>query len=250
MFHDRGVLCTSAVVLLATTLLSASSLESQVLRGVVRVREGERPIDRARIVAEDRAGKRIGEAVSGTDGRYQLIVLGKIGEPFRVTVSRIGMRPSMSDEITLAAEDTVNADFWVRDLPAEVEEVRTTATASLNATRYADARRRGWRVIEPEVIEARRETAAGFNQLLSTLGIPGLIIPSQPGVCIRSVRNNQCLSVILDGVLIGPSVHLNPRDIYFMAIVSASDSRAEWGDRAPYGAIALYTRMNGDKRRP
>jgi hypothetical protein len=64
------------------------------------------------------------------------------------------------------------------------------------------------------------------------------------------VRNNQCLSVILDGVLIGPSVHLNPRDIYFMAIVSASDSRAEWGDRAPYGAIALYTRMNGDKRRP
>ncbi len=250
MFHDRGVLCTSAVVLLATMLTPSSSLDAQVLRGVVRVREGERPIDRARIVAEDRTGKRLGEAVSGADGRYQLTVLGKIGAPFRVTVSRIGMRPSLSDEITLAAEDTVNADFWVRDLPAEVAEVRTTATLSLNATRLADARRRGWRVVEPELIAARRETASGFNQLLSTLGIPGIIIPSSPGVCIRSVRNNQCLSVVLDGVLIGPSVHLNPRDIYFMALVSASDSRAEWGDRAPYGAIALYTRMNGDNIRP
>ncbi len=250
MFHDRGVLCTSAVVLLAACFFSAAALDAQVLRGVVRVREGERPIDRARIVAEDRAGKRIGEAVSGADGRYLLNVLGAIGAPFRVTVSRIGMRPSMSDEITLAAEDTVNADFWVRDLPAEVEEVRTTARPSLNASRYADARRRGWRIVEPELIAARRETAAGFNELLSTLGIPGIIIPNAPGACIRSVRNNQCLSVILDGVLIGPNVHLNPRDIYFMALVSASDSRAEWGDRAPYGALALYTRMNGDKIPP
>jgi hypothetical protein len=35
-----------------------------------------------------------------------------------------------------------------------------------------------------------------------------------------------------------------------MALVSASDSRIEWGDRAPYGAIALYTRMNGDQLQP
>ncbi len=249
--HGRGVHCTSAVVLLAVLLLCSSApVDAQVLRGVVRVRESDRTVERARVVAENRAGKRIGEAVSGVDGQYRLLVDGKEGEPFRITVTRIGMRPSMSDEIVLSAEDTVNADFWVRDLPAEVEAVRTVATASLNASRYADAKRRGWRIIEPSVIAERRESALGFNQLISSLGQPGLIVPNRQGECIRSTRNNQCLAIILDGVLIGNSVHLNPRDIYFMAVMSASDSRIEYGDRAPYGAIALYTRMHGDQIRP
>ncbi len=248
--HDRGVFFTSAVVLLSVLCLSSLPAEAQLLRGVVRVRDTDRTIERARIVAEDRTGKRLGEAVSDADGRYQLIVAGKVGTPFRVTVTRIGMRPSLSDELTLAAEDTVNADFWVRDLPTEVEAVRATSAAPLNVTRYADAKRRGWRVVEPEVVAARRESAPGFNELVVSLGLPGLIVPGRPGDCIRSTRNNQCLAVILDGILIGNGVHLNPRDIYFMAVVSASDSRIEWGDRAPYGAIALYTRMNGDERRP
>lgn len=248
--HDRGVLCTSAVVVLAALCLSALPAEAQVLRGAIRVRDTDRTIERARVVAEDRTGKRIGEAVSGPEGRYQLLVEGKVGAPFRVTVTRIGMRPSMSDEITLAAEDTVNVDFWVRDLPTEVEEVRAVSSVPLNATRYADAKRRGWRIVEPEIVAARRESALGFNELIVSLGLPGLVVPRRQGDCIRSTRNNQCLAVILDGILIGNSVHLNPRDIYFIALVSASDSRIEWGDRAPYGAIALYTRMNGDQLRP
>src|SRR5690606_35431121 len=129
-----------------------------------------------------------------------------------------------------------------------VEEVHTVSAASLNATRYSDARRRGWRIIEPAQIAARRESALGLNDLLVSLGQPGLIVPQRTGACVRSTRNNQCLAIIMDGVLLGSTgVHLNPRDIYFLAIVPASEARAEWGDRAPYGAIAIYTRMNGDR---
>ncbi len=246
----RGVLCTSAAVVLACLLWAPSVMGAQVLQGIVRVKDSERAVDRARLVAEDRTGRRVGEAVSSEDGRYFLPLQLRVGMPFRVTVTRIGMRPSMSDEITLALEDTVNADFWVSDLPATVAEVRTTATASLNTTRYNDARRRGWRVIDPETIALRRESAMGLNELVQSLGIPGLIVPQRPGQCIRSTRNNQCLQIILDNVLIGTNVHLNPRDVYFIAIVGASDSRIEWGDRAPYGALAIYTRMHGDVMKP
>ena len=136
-------------------------LQAQVLRGTVRVRDADRVLDRARLVAEDRMGKRVGEAVTDETGHYLLKIGGTVGAPFRVTVTRIGMQPSLSDEITLAEGDTISADFWVRDLPTEVEEVRTTAAPSLNATRYNTAKRRGWRVIEPSEIASRRESAPG-----------------------------------------------------------------------------------------
>jgi hypothetical protein len=253
--HDRGVPCTSAVVwrsvacLLSTCLLGVP-LQAQVLRGVVRVREASQAVVRARLVAEDRQGKRLGEAISDANGRYQLRVAGEVGVPFRVSVTRIGMQPSLSDEITLADGDTVDADFWVRDLPVEVEEVRTTGVVSLNSSRYNTAKRRGWRVVEPDIIEKRRETALGLNELINSLGMPGLIVPRRNGDCIRSTRMRECLPIIMDGVLIGTNVHLNPRDIYFMAVVSAPDARAEWGDRAAYGALAIYTRMHGDIIKP
>jgi hypothetical protein len=43
---------------------------------------------------------------------------------------------------------------------------------------------------------------------------------------------------------------VNPRDIYFLAILTASESASRWGDKAPWGAIVIYTRMNGDKKSP
>jgi hypothetical protein len=53
---------------------------------------------------------------------------------------------------------------------------------------------------------------------------------------------------VLDGVVIGAYNPLvNPRDVYFLAVLSQNQSQVQYGDRAPYGAIVIYTRMNGDK---
>jgi hypothetical protein len=43
---------------------------------------------------------------------------------------------------------------------------------------------------------------------------------------------------------------LNPADTYFIAVLTASQSAVQFGDRAPWGAIVLYTRMNGDRLHP
>lgn len=236
----------ASVGLLLAVALFAPPLSAQVLIGSVRVRDAERAASRARLVAENRDGKRIGETITDDSGRYLLRIGGAIGAPFRVTVSRIGLQPSLSDEITLADGDTVNADFWVRDVAVTVAEVEATGAPSLNVERYRMAKRRGWGVVEPDIVAKRRENAPGFNELIVSLGLPGLIVPSRAGECIRSTRNQRCLPIIMDGVLVGASVHLNPRNIYFLAVVSAAAARAEWGDRAAFGALAVYTRMNGD----
>ncbi len=248
--HDRGVLCTSAVVVFLALSLLGSDVEAQLLRGTVKLREGAIAVDGARVYAEDRTGKRLGETTTDEAGRYVLRLTAKSNTPFRVSITRIGMQPTLSDEYSMSDTDTLNADIFVRELPTEIDEVTTTAGPSLNTRRFQEAQRRGWRVYDPSTIEARRANSPGLNELLNSLGAPGLMVPQRPGECIRTTRTGRCLAVIIDNVLVSGAVHLNPQDIYFLAIVSASDARIEWGDRAAYGALAIYTRMAGDQRRP
>lgn len=234
---------------LSVAFLHPVIASAQVVRGTVRLRDSETVLDQARIIAEDRAGRRLGETLTDADGAYRLPLKRYSGLPFRVSVTRIGVRPTLSNEIVLAPEDTLETDLWVRALPNSLVEVRATASApvtTLNASRLVAATRRGWKVISPDVVAERRETSPGLPELLRSLGIPGLLISQRPGECIKTTRLGQCLALIIDDVLVGGAVHLNPRDIFFLAIVGQAEARAEWGDRAAYGALAVYTRMNGD----
>ena len=240
----------------ATLLLSCSAsaqwAHAQVVRGTVRLRDSETVLDQARVIAEDRTGRRLGETTTGTTGAYSLPLERYSGIPFRVSVTRMGVRPTLSNEIVLAPEDTLETDLWVRAVPNALTEVRATASApaaSLNAARLITATRRGWKVIPPDVIAERRATALGLPDLLRSLGVPGLVVSQRPGDCVRTTRTGQCLALVVDGVLVGGAVHLNPRDIFFLAIVGQAEARAVWGDRAVYGALAVYTRMNGDPTR-
>lgn len=234
---------------LSVAFLHPVIASAQVVRGTVRLRDSETVLDQARIIAEDRAGRRLGETLTDADGAYRLPLKRYSGLPFRVSVTRIGVRPTLSNEIVLAPEDTLETDLWVRALPNSLVEVRATASApvtTLNASRLVAATRRGWKVISPDVVAERRETSPGLPELLRSLGIPGLLISQRPGECIKTTRLGQCLALIIDDVLVGGAVYLNPRDIFFLAIVGQAEARAEWGDRAAYGALAVYTRMNGD----
>lgn len=68
------------------------------------------------------------------------------------------------------------------------------------------------------------------------------------GGCIRSIRNNLCLNwCVIDGQPAGTYVHMNPKDMYFAAVVSRTEAMSQWGNRTPNGAIVIYTRMYGDK---
>jgi hypothetical protein len=60
------------------------------------------------------------------------------------------------------------------------------------------------------------------------------------------------MSFVVDGQVLGPNAVIIPSDIYFFAILSPSESRVQYGDRAPFGAIAIFTRSRLDRqpRRP
>lgn len=241
---------TMAVALcISTTLIlcAPSRAGAQVLRGIARTIDAAKPVERAQVFALDRNGKAIGNAVTDENGRFFLKVSSR-GNPFTVSVRRIGMQPMSSEPMMLASIDTLEADFLLTEVGIVTDTVRVTAPQSFNDIKLAEAKRRGWRVFSPKLIAERRESVTDFSQLIRGLGYPGLVVGSRPQDCIRSTRNNGCMTIVMDGVPMSAGNPLiNPRDIYFLAVLTASDAVVQYGDRAPWGAIVVYTRMRGDK---
>jgi hypothetical protein len=97
-------------------------------------------------------------------------------------------------------------------------------------------------------VEKLRERSNSFEDLLRSSGYPGFIVPSRRDDCIRSTRYNRCLTIVIDGVpLSGSYPNINPRDVYFFALLSKTDAAVQFGERAPWGAIVIVTRAKGDR---
>ena len=246
------------VVVFPTTIARA-----QVIRGTVRTQLGEARVPNARVTATDSANATMAEAVSDSAGRFSLHIAS--ARRFRVNVAKIGLQPSSSDWVNAALTDTLEFDVLVPADPIALSSVEITAEAnkSFNTRSLEDAQRHGWKIYGPDIINQHRNTASTFMQLLREVDATGVIIDDHPqigavkgkgngpnGACVRSTRLNRCLAVVLDGMPMGYAPYVNPRDIYFLAILTASESASRWGDKAPWGAIVIYTRMNGDKKSP
>jgi len=222
-------------------------LQAQVLRGYVKLAGDERPLDRARVMALLRDGRSIGSTVTDENGRFQFRINAG-GQPFAISITRIGMQPMLSDAITIDITDTVDVNFTVVETGIRTDTVRVKSTPSLNDLRLVEARRRGWRIFPPAEVEKLRERSSSFEDLLRSTGLPGFVVPSRRDDCIRSTRYNRCLTIVLDGVpLSGSYPNINPRDVYFFALLGKTEAAVQFGDRTPWGAIVIYTRARGDK---
>ncbi len=222
-------------------------LQAQVLRGTARLTGDDRPLDQARVMALLRDGRSIGSTVTDDQGRFQFRIHAD-GRPFAISITRIGMEPTLSEEITLGSSDTLDVNFSVVETGIRTDTVRVKATPSLNDLRLAQARRRGWRVFPPAEVEKLRERSNSFEDLLRSTGFPGFVVPSRRDDCIRSTRYNRCLTIVVDGVpLTGNYPNINPRDVYFFALLGKTESAVQFGDRTPWGAIVIYTRAKDDR---
>ena len=235
---------------------TSSPLGGQVIRGVVRSQTTSRTLERTRLTALDSAGRIVGETTSDNGGAFTLRVEAK-GQPFSLMVRRIGVEPSVSGSFKLMPTDTVDYEVAIPEKPVVGDTVRITGMPSLNEAKYQEAVRHGWKVFSPAEVEKHRENVNNLYDLLRWSGAGSLVIPNRPSECVRHVRyiagdrrNDRCMVWVVDGQVLGPTPMLNPRDTYFMAVLTGSESALQFGDRAPWGAIVVYTRMNGDKIHP
>lgn len=234
-------------VCVAASLLLAGTAEGQIVRGFVRSQTTAQPIDAVTITARDPEGNVVAMATSDSLGAWALRLRRRTGE-VELRTRRLGFQMvSVTIKADVAA-DTIEYEFLLEEVAVAAEAVRVVGEESLNERRLNEAYRRGWKVYEPELVAVHRDRAADLPQLLRSLGTPSLYLPRNANDCIRATRNNQCLAIVVDGLLLGPQALVLPSDIYFLAVLGASEARVQFGDRAPWGAIAVYTRSRYDRR--
>jgi hypothetical protein len=224
------------------------ALDAQVVRGVVRAGSTLMPVDLATVSARDKAGNLLGSTTTDPLGGYQLDLRTDLA--FSLHVRRLGYLVGAADVKALAAADTVDFEFLLEEVALAGEAVVVTGEAGLNDRRLEEANRRGWKVYEPELVMRHRDRASDFVQLLQSMGNPGLILPRSVSDCVRATRNNRCLTYVVDNQVLGTLALIQPSDVYFFAVLGASEARIQFGDRAPYGAIVVYTRSRLDRVQP
>lgn len=237
------------LVTVSTIACCAVPLSAQVIRGTIRAQESQTPVAGARVTVTDTTNAVLAEVVSGPEGRFYLSF--KAPSRFVVGVRKVGWRPSFTDPMLATIADTLLVDFLVPAEPTELAAAEINATAeptSFNGRAIAEAQRKGWKVYPPQAIERFRNVAGNFIDMMREVGATGLVFGK--GDCVRSLRYNRCLVYVIDGQPAGTNIYVPPVDVYFFAVLSASESASHWGDKAPWGAIVVYTRMNGDKRKP
>ncbi|MDQ8146101.1 MAG: carboxypeptidase-like regulatory domain-containing protein [Gemmatimonadota bacterium] len=229
-------------------VLITRDVGAQLVRGTVRSVTTARGIPDAEVNLRDTAGVVVASARSDAEGHWRIELIRPVG-PLRLEARRVGFARVAADAAPLSPGDTIEVEFQLTEL-ASLDEVRVTGMATLNEQRLADAQRRGWRVYAPELVAEYRDRASDFLQLLRIIGTPSLYVPRRSEECVRSSRNNRCLTYIVDGQVMGQTIFVLPNDVHFFAILQAAESRATYGNRAPDGAIAIFTRSFGDRVAP
>lgn len=239
-----------AILAAITAGIPAHRIEAQFIRGTIRAQGSEGIVQGARIAVLDSLDKQVVVVLSDEKGHFVLPLAG--GLPFRVTVKKIGWQPSSTDLIHAAANDTLDMDLIVPMdgvvLPGV--EIDASKATSFNQRSYAEAKRLGWKVYEPAEVEAHRNEFSNLENMMRALSVTGVKMPATSRDCYVNIRNGRCLTFVVDGQALGTMWLVNPVDVYFLAILQASESSVQFGDKAPWGAILIVTRMRGDNKNP
>jgi hypothetical protein len=190
-------------------------------------------------------------AVQSDNSRHFVLPLSSQAA-FKVTVRKIGWQPSSTDLIHASPTDTLDMDLEVpvEGVALAGVEVNATKTKSFNETSFENAKKLGWKVYGPAEIESHRQEFSSFENMMRTLQVSGVKMPGRANDCYTNLRNGRCFAFVVDGEPVGTSWVINPVDVYFLAILQSTESAVQFGDKAPWGAILIVTRMHGDRKNP
>lgn len=245
-----------AVGLIILAVAPVHPVSAQFIRGTIRAQGSQTAVQGASITVLDSLDRQLVAVLSDEHGHFVLPLASPL--PFKVTVRKIGWQPSSTDLIRASATDTLDMDLVVPIDGVTLPGVEVTAAKmkTPNQTSYADAKKLGWKIYEPADVESHRNEFSSFENMLRALSVTGVQMPalrdgtSAPKGCYINIRNGRCFTLVVDGEPVGTMGVINPVDIYFLAILQASESSVQFGDKAPWGAILVVTRMNGDKKIP
>lgn len=215
------------------------------------------PLPAVQVVLRDTLGVILASTTSDDQGYFTLS--SSAARPFSVQARRLGYQMAETDVLRFTVGDTLELEFKLSEVTVGLDAVEVTGMVQMNEARLEEAERRGWQVYDPETVAMHRDRANDLEGLLRSVGAQSLVFPRSNRECIRNSRtprvtqtagmqNQGCITYIVDGQVLGTERHfVLPQDIYFMAILSPSQSRAQYGSRAMDGAIAIFTRARGDR---
>ncbi|MEJ7810985.1 MAG: TonB-dependent receptor [Gemmatimonadaceae bacterium] len=250
----RGLLCALAP-LAATNVLAAQG--TGIIRGRIMDAASRAPVASAQVRI---SGSTIG-ALSGENGEY--IIPAAPAGTRTVIAQRIGYGPSRR-EVTVAAGETVTADFTLASAAVTLGEVVVTGTAAPTERRAI-----GTSIGSVDSTSISRASATTIDQALQGK-IAGAQItqnsgtPGGGGVSVRLRGTSSIISgsdplYIVDGVIIDNSsatlrdlgsrsnvqnrlADLNPADIERIEIIRGAAAAALYGSRANNGVVQIFTK--------
>ncbi len=225
---------------------------AQVFVGTVVDAQTDSLVQGAVVTLLDTTGVTIAETRTNQWGRYTLT--GTELPVVQFLVRSVGLSPARSQLVEVPDDaDTLSVDLVAPRIGITLASVRVVASRimepNFNTYQLRDARQNGWRIIEPHKIAEDRGNVAHLGDLIRRNPLPGVRPPPSGSGCYRYTRTNRCLSLIVDGQVVGPDAHVAPGDVYFIAFVSAQDAAVKYGSRAREGAIFIATRRRGDDER-
>src|SRR6266704_1836698 len=124
----RISLLLATVAFVGTTALGAQGVTTAAIAGVVTDSSGA-PLEGARVVALHAPSGTAYAAVTRADGRFTIPGM-RVGGPYRVSVTRVGYRREVQDQIELTLGGTADLRFTLVQASVELEPVTVTTTTS------------------------------------------------------------------------------------------------------------------------
>ncbi|HMS03162.1 MAG TPA: carboxypeptidase-like regulatory domain-containing protein [Gemmatimonadaceae bacterium] len=237
------------LLLLLTT--ATAPLRAQVIRGTLTQAGSDAPLADAVVTITDTARITLDETRTNAAGRF-LLDARNAGRVLFV-VRKVGAQPTESDVVQLpGGRDTIDLEIAAPLVGVRLATVRVIgenpARWTFNQNMLREARQSGWRVIAPERIERERGTAQSMGDLLRRLPLASVRPPDGGQGCYYYVRTGRCLSLVVDGQVLGANAFVSPNDVYFIALLTPSQATIAYGPRARDGALFIATRRQADER--
>jgi hypothetical protein len=235
---------------LLLAFVSVSSLEAQVIRGKLLQAGSTAPLADAVVTLVDSARVALDESRTSDAGVF--FVDARHAGTVRFLVRKVGAQPTESELFALpSGQDTLDIEVSAPVFGVTLATVRVVGDLPVrwtyNQNMLREARQSGWRVITPERIQKERGTSQSMGDLLRRLPLASVRPPEGGQGCYYYIRTGRCLSVIVDGQVLGPNAFVSPNDVYFIALLTPSQATIAYGPRARDGALFVATRRQADE---